>query len=157
MSDLAFLLLLVGLIIQAIAFGVAGGILLQPLDRYGSGFALGFFLGTIGLVIAWGMRANGLLERPAYDSRHRARRTSRPLRPRSGVNARAGRLPRRPDDFDDSRSISVAVAARQRVNTILRVGIPGIGRPTLSRHHASAIASWRISVRSSSALTAVPR
>lgn len=55
---------------QAIAFGIAGSLLLKPVDREGAGFALGLFLGPIGLVITWAMRANELLEREQREKRH---------------------------------------------------------------------------------------
>src|SRR5437762_2374483 len=67
---LAFVFILLGA--QACAFGVAGGKLLEPLDRYGDGFALGFLLGPVGLVIAWAMRANGLLELERKERPHAA-------------------------------------------------------------------------------------
>ena len=54
-----------------IAFPVAGALILKPVDKQGVGVALGFFLGPIGLVIAWAKRENELLERREYKERHR--------------------------------------------------------------------------------------
>lgn len=64
---LAFVILL--LIAQACAFGFAGGKMMEPFDRFGEGFALGFLLGPVGLVIAWTLRANELLEQKRRDRR----------------------------------------------------------------------------------------
>ena len=59
-------------IVTLVSFGVAGALMLKPVDRKGAGFALGALLGPIGLVIAWTMRSNELLERAEYAERHRA-------------------------------------------------------------------------------------
>jgi len=47
------------LLIVGVACAFAGGMILEPRGDFGTGFALGFFLGPIGLVIAAIMRANG--------------------------------------------------------------------------------------------------
>lgn len=60
------------IIANIIAFCVAGALILKPVDKQGVGVALGFFLGPIGLVIAWAKRENELLERQEYKERHRA-------------------------------------------------------------------------------------
>ena len=65
--------LLIVLIVQAVAFGIAGALILAPLENQGAGFALGLFLGPIGLVIAWAMRANGLLELELKEKQRAAR------------------------------------------------------------------------------------
>jgi len=64
--------IILALVISLLPMGIAGALMLKPVERGGVGFALGFFLGPIGLVIAWTMRANELLERAAYAERHRA-------------------------------------------------------------------------------------
>src|SRR6185437_2026135 len=51
--------MIAALFIVAIVCGIAGGMILEPRGDFGTGFALGFFLGPIGLVIAAIMRANG--------------------------------------------------------------------------------------------------
>ena len=56
---------------SVVSLGVAGALMLKPLDRQGTGFALGFLLGPIGLIIAWTIRQNELLERAEYVERHR--------------------------------------------------------------------------------------
>lgn len=50
--------LLIAGFITACLCGLAGFMMLDRVDRGGAGFALGFFLGPIGLVIAWVMRDN---------------------------------------------------------------------------------------------------
>lgn len=69
--------LLIGLIpvllpffIGGVICGIAGFMMLDAVDRGGVGFALGFFLGPIGLVIAWVQRDNGLREQEARQHRH---------------------------------------------------------------------------------------
>lgn len=59
------------IVAHIIAFGVAGSLILKPVDKQGVGVALGLFLGPIGLVIAWAKRENELLERREYKERHR--------------------------------------------------------------------------------------
>lgn len=66
------ILLVVAIIANFAAFIVAGALILKPVDRSGLGMVLGFFLGPIGLVIAWTIRSNDLLERAEYKERHRA-------------------------------------------------------------------------------------
>jgi len=78
---------------QACAFGVAGSKLLEPLDRAGEGFTIGFFLGPVGLVIAWAIRDNGLREQD-----RRERRTSAAGAP-SSVPTPAPRRPSEPRRF----------------------------------------------------------
>lgn len=58
------------IVVSFLSFGIAGALMLKPVDRGGTGFALGPLLGPIGLVIAWTMRANELLERAEYEKRH---------------------------------------------------------------------------------------
>jgi hypothetical protein len=50
------------LIVGFVACGIAGGMMLERIKRGGTGFTLGFFLGPIGLVIAWIMRDNATRE-----------------------------------------------------------------------------------------------
>ena len=60
----AYIVVILLLIVASIvAMGVAGALMLKPVDREGTGAALGVLLGPIGLVIAWTMRSNELLER----------------------------------------------------------------------------------------------
>ena len=47
------------LLIVAVVCAFAGGMILEPQQRFGAGFALGFFFGPLGLVAAFVLRANG--------------------------------------------------------------------------------------------------
>lgn len=78
---------------QCCGFGIAGGLLLSPVDRSEAGFMLGFFLGPVGLVIAWAMRANGLLEL----ERKEQRQLTAP--PQSSAHPPAPRRPSEPRRF----------------------------------------------------------
>ena len=61
-----------GLVVTFGTFAWAGALILKPVDREGTGIALGLLLGPMGLLIAWVMRSNELLERAEYRERHRA-------------------------------------------------------------------------------------
>ena len=83
MSDLALLgayalTIIVGTLTALVASGIAGALLLAPLDRRVLGFMVGFWFGPIGWVIAWAMRDNGLRERAARDEHHRRASVDRP-------------------------------------------------------------------------------
>ncbi|AHG92105.1 hypothetical protein J421_4638 (plasmid) [Gemmatirosa kalamazoonensis] len=58
------------LFIFAVACGIAGYLLLEPMDNGGAGAALGFLLGPIGILIAWIMRMNAQRELEAQRVRH---------------------------------------------------------------------------------------
>jgi hypothetical protein len=67
---LAVIPMLLPFFIGAVVCGIAGFMMLDNAERGGAGFALGFFLGPIGLVIAWVMRDNALREEESRRSRH---------------------------------------------------------------------------------------
>lgn len=56
--------------VGAVICGFIGGAMLGPFDKAGTGFALGFLLGPIGLVAAWVVRSNIEREQEAYRRRH---------------------------------------------------------------------------------------
>jgi uncharacterized membrane protein YfcA len=56
--------------VGALLCGIAGLVILERVDRELAGFTLGFFLGPIGLIIAWVMRDNALRNRQAFMTRH---------------------------------------------------------------------------------------
>jgi putative oligomerization/nucleic acid binding protein len=59
-------------LVGALICGLAGGIMLDRVERGLAGALLGFFLGPIGLVIAWVMRDNALRDAEAeHARRHR--------------------------------------------------------------------------------------
>jgi hypothetical protein len=57
-------------IIGVIGCAVAGFFMLDRFERGVTGALLGFFLGPIGLVIAWVMRSNAMEEERGHQARH---------------------------------------------------------------------------------------
>jgi hypothetical protein len=62
--------LLIVPLLGAMLFAFTGWIMLDRADRGVLGFVLGFFLGPIGLVIAWVVRDNALRDQARYVSPH---------------------------------------------------------------------------------------
>lgn len=94
--ELSLSLLAVIALVQAIAFGCAGGLLLKPINQYGDGFVLGFFLGPAGCIIAWAVRANALLEMDRKERHQPPTRAPAALTPQpAGAPPRPPKEPRR--------------------------------------------------------------
>jgi uncharacterized membrane protein len=78
---LAYATLLTPILIAVVGCAVAGYLMLARVDRGFAGVLLGFFLGPVGLIIAWVMRANALRDQDERERRDRPTRheDSRPL------------------------------------------------------------------------------
>lgn len=59
-------------LIGGIACCIAGAVILSRIDREFAGCLLGFFLGPLGLVIAWAMRENGIHEEEERRRHHQS-------------------------------------------------------------------------------------
>jgi hypothetical protein len=64
-----YITILAPLLIVVVGCAVAGYLMLSPVDRGFVGVLLGFFLGPIGVLIAWPMRANALYAREQRERR----------------------------------------------------------------------------------------
>ncbi|HKO18405.1 MAG TPA: SHOCT domain-containing protein [Acidobacteriaceae bacterium] len=102
-------------LLSAVVCGVAGYLILDRVDRGDVGGALGFFLGPIGLVIAWVMRDNGL-----RDEEERKR-----IRANHSAEAPVGfgrRTPMPPPPASPSGSLSSDVEALERLAALKERG-----------------------------------
>jgi hypothetical protein len=68
---LGYAAILTPALIVLVGCAVAGYLMLARVDRGLAGVLLGFFLGPVGLLIAWPMRANALLDRQERRDRDR--------------------------------------------------------------------------------------
>jgi hypothetical protein len=97
---------------------IAGYVMLDRVDRGGTGVALGFFLGPIGLVIAWVMRDNALRDQAERQRHHDSR--SAPVAPaRRGFGSAAAA---RAESSAVSSNVSAPLEALERLATLREKG-----------------------------------
>lgn len=91
-------------LIALVGCAIAGYLMLAPVDRRLAGVLLGFFLGPIGLLIAWPMRANALHEREQHDRFHRDIDEARPAAPLTRPTQPARSLTQELDELISQRA-----------------------------------------------------
>lgn len=101
---LGYAAILTPTIIVMVGCAVAGYLMLARVGRGIVGVLLGFFLGPIGVLIAWPMRANALLDREQRDGEQRDRERRERLDSVPETRAPARSLSRQLDELVDQRA-----------------------------------------------------
>ena len=99
---LGYAAILTPTLILLVGCAIAGYLTLARVGRGLAGILLGFFLGPIGLLIAWPMRANALLDREQREQRERVDGVSQTRSPETRMPVRS--LSRDLDELVDQRA-----------------------------------------------------